>query len=84
MSRDIFTKNWGTEKISLVNPLLINHLLQGQLKELHLKEDGEVNNGPSFCIVITSRVNGSGMFGQVSFKMLKEAFNELGYDLIKK
>jgi hypothetical protein len=79
--KDIIIANWGTNQIALTN-------IRGEYKpvEIHLKEDGTKDNTPSFAIVmekpkplgITDRI-----FGQVSLKMLNEALNELGYEIIK-
>ena len=77
ISKDIYTKNWGKNPIILsgVNMELIP-------KQLHLKEDGDLYNKPSICIVMSgNHHNLPTVYGQVSIRMLNEALNELGYQI---
>lgn len=63
----------------------------GQLKpiELYMKEDGAVNNKPSFCFILERR----GLLGgekayyfaaQISLEMLNEGLSSVGYMIKKK
>ena len=55
-----------------------------QLKpvEIHLKEDGDLNNEPSFAIIMVRPTN-NGAFGQISLKMLNEGLADIGYKIEK-
>ena len=51
--------------------------------EIHLKEDGALDDKPSFTIVMTA-LGRTPKFGQISLRMLNEGLNELGYEIVKK
>lgn len=51
---------------------------------IHHKLDGQIDNGPSFCIVMSSVPAGSIVYGQVSLNMLTKALDTIGYTLKKK
>ena len=70
------THNWGKEKMRLrvseeMRPV-----------ELHMKEDGDNGDEPSFAIVMVGR-KGSAV-GQFSLNTIRDCLNQLGYDIIKK
>lgn len=48
--------------------------------EIHLKEDGDVEDNPSFAIVMEDLVS-LPVVGELSLKMLNEALQEIGYEL---
>ena len=50
--------------------------------EIHLKEDGAVDDTPSFAIVMRSRI-GTNIIGQISLKMLNEGLADIGYKMVK-
>jgi hypothetical protein len=74
------TRNWGKEKIRLSN-------VKEELRpvELHMKENGsigEFGDEPSFAMVMVGTKGA--FFGQFSLATIKDCFNQLGYDLVKK
>lgn len=75
--------NAGKNKINL------SHLdgLIDEVKpiEIHLKEDGDINSHPSFCIVMMEKSIGlpRHYFGQISLKMLNESLKNIGYEIKK-
>ena len=77
LSDKIKAFNHGTGPIKMnANPGKI--VMEGRPTELHLKEDGDKEDKPSFAIVIEDS-NGNKVIGQVSLKMLSVALHELGY-----
>jgi len=81
MHKDFKAINHGTGQIDLSHLAAFNPI-QMRPVELHLKEDGTVDDKPSFGIVMTDRT-GRVVFGEISLKMLREGFQELGYDICK-
>ncbi len=75
------TYNHGTGLIQTDMKGIVK-LTQGMPTELHLKEDGTLDNKPSFAVVIED-LNRNKVIGQISLRMLKQALNELGYDVVK-
>lgn len=64
----------------------INHEFVTQLRpiEIHMKEDGTLDDKPSFCIVMSSMMEGlSVVAGQISLKMLNEGLKDIGYEIKK-
>lgn len=52
--------------------------------EIHLKEDGSLNDGPSLCIVNSDmQKSPTFFFSQVSIEMLNSALKEIGYSINK-
>ena len=76
MAEFIKTKNWGKENIR------IESFVEFIPMELHLKEDGDINGKPSFCMVLRHPYQGS-IHGQFSLKTLTDSLLELGYELKK-
>jgi hypothetical protein len=83
--KDFIGINHGKRPIILDLP---NDTYVQQLKpvEIHLKEDGSITNGPSFCIVLKA----SGMLdtkmacvGQITLEMLNEGLKDIGYEIKK-
>lgn len=54
-------------------------VIQARPTELHFKADGDMNNNPSFCLVM--ECPGTKIFGQFSLKTIQKALAELGYTL---
>lgn len=79
MSKDIYTKNWGTDKIG-IDPEG-GPLIEFRPTELHLKEDGARDDKPSFSIVMIRPPALGKAVGQISLAMLNEALAELGYEI---
>lgn len=52
--------------------------------EIHLKEDGTLDDGPSLCIVNSDmQKTPTFFFSQVSIEMLNNALKEIGYSINK-
>lgn len=51
--------------------------MKGELKptEIHIKEDGAIDNTPSFCFILENMVNGSKFCAQISYGMLKSGLD---------
>lgn len=81
MAKEFKAFNHGTGPIVLAQHNN-NLVMQAKPTELHLKENGTLNNGPSFAIVMEDYYRNR-IIGQVSLDMLKEALNEIGYDIVK-
>lgn len=99
MNKDFDTvtgHNWGTGRIQLDKG---NFLLEFRPVEVHLKEDGSLDNEPSLCIVMVrppdvgafnipekiDAENASNLFvyGQLSLEMWNKALGEIGYEIKK-
>lgn len=77
------TKNWGTRPIMLVQLSGRRRVYELRPVELHLKENGAIQDKPSFLIGLEVPGNVEFYYGQVSLEMLAEGFRELGYSLTK-
>lgn len=79
----IRTRNWRTDQID-INKLrssdLITPAQEMRPTELHHRSIGELNNGPSFCLVMEHPTRAP-VFCQVTFAMLSTALDRLGYKL---
>ena len=78
--KEFKTFNHGKDIIRLTS-MPGKKIIEGMPTELHFKEDGALNNTPSFAIIIQD-VNGNKVVGQISLQMLNEGLNELGYKII--
>lgn len=78
MAKFIRVFNHGKGKIEIPSPILSEAIPV----ELHFKEDGALNNKPSFAMVMTAPILGR-IFGQLSLETLQECLNELGYSITK-
>lgn len=47
--KDILTKNWGTARMNFLD----RQSIEMRPTEIHLKEDGSRENGPSLAIVLS-------------------------------
>lgn len=74
--KDIFVKDWGTQVIDFND-----RKVGAQMKtvEIHHKSDGDTQDGPSFTLVLSYPGVEGVVISQISFNMLKESLNELGY-----
>lgn len=70
----------GTGQIDLSHHKDIEQFLP---VEIHLKEDGTVDNKPSFAIVLTSPYSRNQVVGQISLEMLNQGLADLGYEIKK-
>jgi hypothetical protein len=71
--------NHGKKQVDL------SHLkVMAQLRptEVHLKEDGSIEDKPSLCFVMVDGSNFA-MFGQISVDMFNEGLADIGYKLVK-
>jgi hypothetical protein len=71
-----------TEKIDLTHLQSVIPMLP---IEIHHKENGDIDNNPSFAVVMSSP-NFPILFnvvGEISLKMLNEALNQIGYEIKK-
>lgn len=51
--------------------------------EIHHKQDGDINDQPSFTLVMTHPV-GMTAIGQISLEMFNEGLADIGYEIVKK
>ena len=72
MKDDFLVKFWGEAPIDLRGMNVV-----GQLRptELHVKADGDINNGPSLCIVLDSP-SGLRFAAQISVRMLMQGLKD--------
>jgi hypothetical protein len=83
----LVVQNWGMGPIKVASPFsLVTPVGQMVPTELHLKEDGDKDDKPSFLIVFDAPIE-SPMYrvvGHISLRMLTQALDELGYTLTAK
>lgn len=78
---DIVTHDWGKKTIELDR---WQCLLELRPVEIHHKEDGTLDGGPSFAIVLANANDDRyAVVGQVSFDMLRVTLQKLGYILTR-
>lgn len=71
-------------------PIDLRHhkkLVELRPTEFHHKSNGDVNNNPSFCMILEDTSKGGlevVISGQISLETLAHAMDELGYSLTKK
>lgn len=72
--------NHGKNKIQLEG----NRFLHAKPIEIHLKEDGDINNEPSFAIVMehVAFIHITFIVGEISLKMLNEGLEDIGYKIV--
>ncbi len=83
MSENFIGINWGTEVVDLRRPGVLTEM---RPVEVHLKEDGTLDNGPSLTFVLVHPPLQStpiAVFGQISVKMLNEGLADIGYKIEK-
>ena len=51
--------------------------------QIHLKEDGAIDDKPSLAIVMIGNDGHSVAFGQISVEMMNEGLADIGYKLVK-
>jgi hypothetical protein len=79
MNKDFKAFNHDTGQIDLSK---FGNAIQMKPIEIHLKEDGSIENKPSFAIVMADPNIGY-VFGQISLKMLNEGLADIGYELVR-
>lgn len=75
--------NHGKNKIDLSSK---NNLVFMRPTEIHLKEDGDINDEPSFAIIMAIPFQSefvAPVVGEISLKMFNEALESIGYKIIK-
>lgn len=73
--------NWGTGVIELE---LGDFAMEFRPVEIHIKEDGSLDNKPSMCVVmVRSGVRDLYSYGQLSLEMWNKALGEIGYKIEK-
>ena len=87
MDKPLKTLNWGKLKIDFSSSRY-HYIQEMRPTEIHLKEDGSINNKPSFAIVMSRDEIGAEeyhypIYGQISLEMLNEGLKELGYEIVK-
>ena len=68
--------NHGLDSIKFTGP--IREFLP---TEIHLKEDGDIEDNPSVAIVM--KASDISVFGQLSLKMWNEGLKDIGYKIVK-
>ena len=83
----IVVKNHGKEKIDLRHldgcQLLGYAIDEARITEIHMKEDGDLHDAPSFCLVAALPTKGY-VYNQISLETLTDALNRLGFWLVAK
>lgn len=77
---EIKGRNWGTGVIQLE---LGDFAIEMKPVELHLKEDGSLDNKPSLCLVMVNPFSRLHVYGQMSLEMFNKALEEVGYKIEK-
>lgn len=80
MKKDFQGFNHGKGPIDLRH---IGHAYQLMPVEIHLKEDGDLNDQPSLAIVLKNPDVDVTIIGQISVAMLNEGLADIGYKLVK-
>ena len=75
------TFNHGKSQIKLNFPNATKHM---RPIELHMREDGSLNNTPSFAMVMMNQTGTQFVVGQFSIETLTDCLDELGFTLTKK
>jgi hypothetical protein len=73
--------NHGKDTIKIGNRF--SHLWHLKPVEIHLKEDGALDDEPSFAILMENSMLGYGAIGQISVKMFNEGLKDVGYKIVK-
>jgi hypothetical protein len=68
--------NHGTGKIVIQR----ESVFELKPTEIHLKEDGDKDNNPSFMIVLEGSI-GVSVVGQISLRMMNEGLADIGYEV---
>jgi hypothetical protein len=79
-NKDFIGINWGTKDIDFRNKPTSMEMMP---IEVHLKEDGTKDNGPSLCIVMSLKALDLQTYGQISVEMFNEGLKDIGYKLVK-
>ena len=67
-------------------PIIIKHEFVTHMRpiEIHLKEDGTLDDKPSVCIIMSTMIADFPVVaGQLSLKMWNEALKDIGYEIKK-
>lgn len=82
MGKDFIGINHGKKQINLNR-----HRRVAEFKpvEIHLKEDGSIDDGASFAIVMSNLYEQLlvDVYGQISLKMFNEGLKDIGYKIEK-
>jgi len=73
-------KNWGRGAIDLTH---LRSITEFRPTEIHMKEDGDLDDKPSFAIVLETNTSSSCVVGQLSLKMLNSGLKDVGYQITK-
>jgi hypothetical protein len=76
----IKTFNWGTNPIQLEFPDAIG--FEFKPIQVHLKEDGSLDNKPSFCVVLHHPIVDKYVYGQISLKMADDVLRQFGMKIV--
>lgn len=79
MAKDFIGINHGKKVIEIGSEFRI---VQLKPTEIHLREDGDIDNNPSVAIVMENAF-GPIAFGQLSLKMWNEGLADVGYEIVK-
>jgi hypothetical protein len=78
--KDTFTAiNHGKEMITIEG---VEDVIMMRPTEIHLKEDGALDDTPSFAILMESSYIPP-VVGEISLKMLNDALVTIGYKMVK-
>lgn len=78
MSKEFIGIAWGTDKIKITTP---GPAIEGRPIEIHSKDDGTIDNRPSFAIV--TEVGNGFVISQISLDMFNGGLADIGYKLVK-
>lgn len=82
MSKPFEGFHHGTSQINLKPYLPEKATVVAELRpiQIHCKADGDINNKPSFCIVMSDNTTHC-VYGQISLKMLNQGLKDIGYEI---
>lgn len=78
--KDLIAVDHGKHKIDLSH-LTAKYIIDMLPTEIHHKEDGDLNDNPSFCFVLERKRIDTAIIGQISLKMLNDGLKEIGYKI---
>ena len=79
MIKDFTAYNHGKGVIDLRD---IGSATQMMPTEIHLKEDGSLDNKPSFTIILEHPLK-KPVYGQITLEMLNDGLEDIGYKMVK-
>ena len=78
MKKDFIAIDHGKRKMNISSATVI-----GEPTEIHHKIDGDINNQPTFAVLIETAIPGLKVVGEISLEMLNNGLKTIGYQMQK-